>query len=88
MLRRSFIVVLALGALGVAAPCRGQDTWQQEAGRLATLLNWHPGEVVAEIGASHGKLTLLAAQRVGPSGKVYSKELDPKALAHLEDLVS
>jgi hypothetical protein len=50
MLRRSFIVALALFTLGVA-PCRGQDTWQGEADRLATLLTWHPGSVVAEIGA-------------------------------------
>jgi 16S rRNA A1518/A1519 N6-dimethyltransferase RsmA/KsgA/DIM1 with predicted DNA glycosylase/AP lyase activity len=86
MLRRSFIIALALAALGAASPCRGQDTWQQEADRLATLLNWHPGDVVAEIGAGSGKLTLPAAQRVGPSAKVYSTELDPKAQAHLEEL--
>ena len=55
--------------------------------RLGTLLNWHPGDVVAEIGAS-GKLTLAAAHRVGSSGKVYSTELDAKALAHLEELAA
>ena len=87
MLRRSFIAALALCALGVA-PCRGQDTFQEEADRLATLLNWHPGNVVAEIGASNGKLTLAVAHRVGSSGKVYSTELDPKALAHLEELAA
>ena len=87
LLRRSVIVALALCSLGVA-PCRGQDTWQEEADRLATLLNWHPGSVVAEVGASQGKLTLAAAQRVGPSGKVYSTELDAKALAHLEELAA
>lgn len=53
---------------------------------MATLLNWHPGAIVAEIGAGNGKLTLAAAHHVGPSGKVYTTELDPKALAHLEDL--
>ena len=87
MLRRSFIVAVALCALGVA-PCRGQDTLQQEADRLATLLNWHPGTMVAEIGAGNGKLTLAAAHRVGPSGKVYSTELDATALAHLEELAA
>ncbi|HTV56141.1 MAG TPA: hypothetical protein VMI06_14655 [Terriglobia bacterium] len=50
MLRRCFVIALALGALGVASFCRGQDTWQQETDRLATLLNGHPGDVVAEIG--------------------------------------
>jgi hypothetical protein len=77
MLRGFFVVALALCALGVA-PCGGQDTFQQEADRLATLLNCHAVNVVAEIGASNGKLTVAAAHRVGSSGKVYSTELDAK----------
>jgi ubiquinone/menaquinone biosynthesis C-methylase UbiE len=85
MLRRSFIVGLGLCALAVA-PCLGQDTFQAEANQLATLLNWHAGSVVAEIGAGKGKLTLAAAHRVGPSGKVYCTELDAKAVAKLEEL--
>jgi SAM-dependent methyltransferase len=85
MLRRYFIVAIILCVLG-AAPSHGQDTFQAEADRLATLLNWHPGTVVAEIGAGNGKLTLAAAERVGSSGKVYSTELDPAALAHLKEL--
>jgi len=44
--------------------------------------------VVAEIGASNGKLTVAAAQRVGPSGRVYSTEIDAKALALLEELAA
>jgi SAM-dependent methyltransferase len=87
MQRRSFIVAAVFCTLGVA-PCRGQDTLQQEADRLTTLLNWHPGSVVAEIGAGDGKLTLAAAHRVGPSGKVYSTELDATALGHLEELAA
>ena len=59
-----------------------------EADRLATLLEWHPGSVVAEIGAGNGKLTVAASQRVGPAGKVYTTELDLKALAHLQELAA
>ena len=55
---------------------------------MATLLYWHSGTVVAEIGASNGKLTVAAAQRVGPSGRVYSTEIDAKALALLEELAA
>jgi ubiquinone/menaquinone biosynthesis C-methylase UbiE len=87
MLRRFFIVALALSAMAVV-PCGGQDHWQEEASRLATLLRWQPGSVVAEIGAGYGELTLLAAQRVGPSGKVYSTELDAQALARLKELAA
>jgi ubiquinone/menaquinone biosynthesis C-methylase UbiE len=88
MLRRACIVLLAVGTLFGVAPCLGQDTWHQEADRLANLLHWHSGDAVAEIGAGKGNLTALVAQRVGPSGKIYSTELDPKALAHLEELAA
>jgi ubiquinone/menaquinone biosynthesis C-methylase UbiE len=86
MQRRSFIIgVLAVGGM-LVSPFRGQDLTQQEADRLAVLLQWHPGTVVAEIGAGDGNLTFAAAQRVGPSGKVYTNELDPTKLAQLRDL--
>jgi ubiquinone/menaquinone biosynthesis C-methylase UbiE len=70
------------------APLRGQDLTQQEADRLASLLQWHPGSVVAEIGAGDGQLTLAASQRVGASGRIYTNELDPTKLAQLHDLAA
>ena len=88
MRRHSTLIVgLALCAAWTAA-CRGQDTYQEEAGKLATLLKWQPGEVVAEIGAGDGRMTLAAAKFVSPGGKVYSTELDAKKLAHLEELAA
>jgi ubiquinone/menaquinone biosynthesis C-methylase UbiE len=87
MLRRSFIIALVLCAFGAPA-IRAQDTSQKEADQLAAMLKWHPGSVVAEIGAGNGKLTVAAAERVGPSGKVYTTEINAKTLAHLEELAS
>jgi len=87
MLRRFSILLLALCALGVALS-RGEDTSHQEAERLAASLNWRPGDVVAEIGAGKGQLTLAASHRVGSAGKVYSTELDPQALAHLKEMAT
>jgi SAM-dependent methyltransferase len=87
MLRRFLPVALALCAFG-AAPCLAQGTWQAEADRLASLLEWHPGTIIAEIGAGKGQLTLAASHRVGPSGKAYTTELDPEALAHLQQLAA
>jgi ubiquinone/menaquinone biosynthesis C-methylase UbiE len=87
MLRRLFIVAVALCTLGVA-PCLAQDQWQQEADRLGSVLKWHKGTLVAEIGAGHGELTLAAAQRVGASGRVYTTELDSGELAHLRELAA
>ena len=85
MLRRAFITALALFAFGLVT-CRGQNTYDEEADRLAALLNWQPGSVVADVGAGDGQLTLAVAKREGTAGKVYSTELDAKKLAHLEDL--
>jgi ubiquinone/menaquinone biosynthesis C-methylase UbiE len=78
------MVLFAMGA----PISHAQDTWQKEADRLATLLKWHPGSVVAEIGAGNGKLTIAAARRVGPTGRVYSTEIDENALVHLEKLAA
>ncbi|HEY6446486.1 MAG TPA: class I SAM-dependent methyltransferase [Acidobacteriaceae bacterium] len=89
MMRRWFLAlgVLALGVVGVA-PCLAQDTLQPEMARLAALLHWHDGSVVAEIGAGEGRMTAAAAQRVGPSGNVYTNELDAQKLAHLRELAT
>jgi len=87
MQRRPFLILgaLALAAVCVAPFC-GQDLTQQESDRLAGLLQWHPGSVVAEIGAGDGEMTLAASERVGAAGRIYSNELDPAKLAHLREL--
>jgi ubiquinone/menaquinone biosynthesis C-methylase UbiE len=82
MRRRSLVIVLVLLAFAVSF-CRAQDTHQEEADRLAVLLDWQPGSTVADIGAGEGQMTLAAAKRVG---RVYTTELDAKMLAHLEQL--
>ena len=85
MRRRGFILILVFSAVGIVV-CRGQDA--AEADRLAGLLKWRAGSVVAEVGAGDGKLSLAAAVRVEPGGKVYTTELDPKKLAHLAHLAA
>jgi len=84
---RHLVLTLLLGAL-VLATCHGRAQDQKEADKLATLLNWKPGAVVAEIGAGDGGMTLAAADRVGPTGRVYTTELDQKKLANLESLAA
>ena len=87
MRSRHLVLTLLLGALALAA-CHGRAQDWKDADKLATLLNWKPGSVVAEIGAGDGGLTLAAAERVGPTGRVYTTELDPKKLAALETLAA
>jgi predicted methyltransferase len=87
MRRRSFIIALVFSTFACVG-CRGQDTYQTEADKLAGLLDWQPGSVVADIGAGEGQLTLAAAKVVGTAGRVFSTELDPKKLPHLEELAA
>lgn len=47
------------------------------------LLN--PGDTVLDLGANHGVYALIAAQAVGPSGRVHAFEPNPR-LAHLVDM--
>lgn len=88
MLRRSFILLAAIALGAWCLPGNGQNRYQQEADRLASLLHWHAGSDVAEIGAGNGQITLEASQRVGPSGKVYTNELDPQKLKGLQQLAA
>lgn len=75
------LLLLFVSALGGA-----QDTWQKECAQLAVLLEWRPGDTVADIGAGKGKLALLTAERVGPSGRVYATEMDLQNLVALQEL--
>jgi ubiquinone/menaquinone biosynthesis C-methylase UbiE len=64
-------------AVGVRADAAG------EIGRLAELMGWKAGTVVADIGAGDGSYAFAAAERVGVAGRVYATEIDAKKLAEL-----
>jgi protein-L-isoaspartate O-methyltransferase len=77
---RSFRVLALAGfALGVvfatALPARSQ-TDREDVARLVQTLGIAPGDVVGEIGAGRGALTVAIARVVGADGRVYSNELD------------
>jgi ubiquinone/menaquinone biosynthesis C-methylase UbiE len=76
-------ILLALVSLSVL----GLDVYQEEAHRLGGLMNWKPGQVIAEIGAGEGEIAFAAAARVGPAGHVYATELDNEKIAHLKNVV-
>jgi ubiquinone/menaquinone biosynthesis C-methylase UbiE len=51
--------------------------------RLAALMAWKPGAVVADIGAGDGRWAFAAAHAVGATGKVFATEIDKEKLAKL-----
>src|SRR5215472_8184478 len=85
-LRRSHLCPLILSVVLVSEFATAQDVWQKECTELAVLLQLHPGDSVADIGAGNGKLSSFAAERVGPSGRVYSTEMDAEKLVALREL--
>ena len=53
--------------------------------RLRQVLTLESGKVVADVGAGKGGLTLALAREVGPSGRVFSTEIDPERLRGLRE---
>jgi len=58
-----------------------------EIGRLAALMGWKAGTVIADIGAGDGRFSFAAAAKVGPSGRVYATEIDQAKLKELRSEV-
>jgi ubiquinone/menaquinone biosynthesis C-methylase UbiE len=77
MLAGMACAVAAVFAVGVRGDAAG------EVGRLAELMGWKAGTVVADIGAGDGAYAFAAAERVGAAGRVYATEIDAKKLAEL-----
>ena len=80
----------------VSAVCSGCGNWSgfgfhadgPELPRLRQALALKPGMVVADVGAGKGELTLALVREVGPTGHVFSTEIDPARLALLRDAVA
>ena len=56
--------------------------------RLRHVLALEPGMAVADVGAGNGQVTLALAVEVGPSGHVFSTELDSEALDQIRTAVA
>jgi predicted methyltransferase len=52
--------------------------------RVMDLLNIKPGSTVADIGAGGGWFSVRAARRVAPNGRVIAEEINPKAIAYIQ----
>ena len=70
-------LLLLLGAVGLAI------LWSEygpgldkEVNQLGSLLELRPGMSVAEIGAGQGRMAVRVAQRLGPTGRLYTTEIE------------
>ena len=57
---------------------------ESEIQRLARVMNWKAGQMIADVGAGEGEIGFAAAIAVGETGKVYLTELDKEKIAALE----
>ena len=81
--KRLGLLALACVAAAVFA-VRARGNAADQIKRLAALMEWKQGTVVADIGAGDGSYSFAAAEQVGPTGKVYATEIDAKKLEELK----
>jgi ubiquinone/menaquinone biosynthesis C-methylase UbiE len=86
--RHALITVAVLSAVG-AALLAGQSARDNaaDADRLVAALGIRAGSTVADIGAGSGELTVLIAEVVGETGRVFSTEIDTSRLRTIEKAV-
>jgi ubiquinone/menaquinone biosynthesis C-methylase UbiE len=53
---------------------------RQEITRLAEVMHWRAGTIVADVGAGDGTYSFEAAEKVGSSSRVYATEIDKEKL--------
>jgi ubiquinone/menaquinone biosynthesis C-methylase UbiE len=90
MNRKSSLAAALLCAVlaGALALPRTNADASDEIKRLAAVMEWKPGTIVADIGAGDGRYAFAAAEIVGPSGKVFATEIDQDKLAKLRSDVA
>jgi ubiquinone/menaquinone biosynthesis C-methylase UbiE len=75
--------VLCMVALAAGSFRLAKGDANDEIKRLAALMEWKPGAIVADIGAGDGRWAFAAAHTVGSTGKVFATEIDTEKLAKL-----
>lgn len=88
MLLSAAIVVLLIN------PCERGGRWSKEweeqfesfqpSDKIMDVLGVGPGMVIGEIGAGNGRFAVKVAARIGPGGRVYANDIDPKAIRFME----
>ena len=80
------LFLLALGCVAtaiLALALRTVASAPDEIPKLAALMDWKAGTVVADIGAGDGSYAFAAVEQVGATGKVLATEIDAEKLKTL-----
>jgi SAM-dependent methyltransferase len=94
--RKRLATAILLVLILVLIAWLGCDTWRgggfsldgPEMPRLRAVLTLRPGMSVADVGAGGGELTVALAIEVGPTGRVFSTDVDPNALEQIRARVA
>lgn len=79
------LVLLCAAVAALTVALRARASADSEIAKLAALMQWKQGTVVADIGAGDGKYSFAAAEVVGSSGKVFATEIDKAKLAEIRE---
>jgi precorrin-6B methylase 2 len=74
-----------MGAAGADWLNRPERAAEEHPDQALDELHLQPGMVVADVGAGSGYMSLKMAARVGPTGKVYSEDVQPEMLRLLRE---
>ena len=86
--RRSKWIPLSVASVAAAAlafSLHARATATDEMAKLAAIMDWKQGTVVADIGAGDGRYSFAAEEYVGATGRVFATEIDKEKLAKLRD---
>lgn len=75
-----YVVVLACLIVGSVA---AQAPPEKEFPQIADLLALKPGSIVADVGAGSGSWSILLAEKVGPTGRVFATDVRPEFVSQI-----
>jgi ubiquinone/menaquinone biosynthesis C-methylase UbiE len=83
MNKKRFWMMLLAGVAAAIFAVQARGNAADEIKRLAALMEWKPGTIVADIGAGDGRYSFAAVEHLGAAGRVYATEIDAKKLEEL-----
>jgi ubiquinone/menaquinone biosynthesis C-methylase UbiE len=81
--KQTLFALSVAAAVTLAFALRITASASDEIPKLAALMEWKPGTVVADIGAGDGSYAFAAVEQVGGTGKVFATEIDAEKLKAL-----